>query len=185
VVEAASLLDDEVTSRYLAPLRALAPEMDTFATVPATALSTLHMDPDHPVPGQGDHRLLGELSTEAVDAMVAAAQPPLLSVELRHLGGALGRPSADQGALGTLDASFAMFAVGMVMDEAMGAAVRANLDAVVDALAPWDAGRAYLNFAEKPTDMHLMWPSATYERLTRTKAQYDPTDLFRSNHPVA
>ena len=182
VIEAASLLDAEVTSRYLAPLRALGPEMDTFETAPATALSQLHMDPDHPVPGKGDHRLLGGLDRAAIEAFAAAAQPPLLSLELRHLGGALARPA--DGALQALDAEFAMFGVGMTMDADMAAGVRAQLDVAMDAMAPWDNGREYLNFAEKATDVRRMWPAAAYERLTRTKAQYDPTDLFRSNHPV-
>jgi len=46
-----------------------------------------------------------------------------------------------------------MFAVGMAMDEPMGAAVKAHPAVVKNALAPWDAGREYLNFAERATDV--------------------------------
>src|SRR3712207_8254346 len=53
----------------------------------------------------------------------------LLSVELRHLGGALARTAGDAGALGSFDyADYAMFAVGMAMTPDMAAAVRASLD---------------------------------------------------------
>ncbi len=54
------------------------------------------MDPDQPVPGRGHHRPLRELPDEAIEAFVALVGPdtgsPLLAVEIRHLGGALGRP---------------------------------------------------------------------------------------------
>ena len=59
----------------------------------ARQLQELHMDPPGPMPGAGDGFLLDTLDAEALDALVAAAGPgsgsPLVSVELRHLGGAL------------------------------------------------------------------------------------------------
>src|SRR5205823_5583506 len=83
-----------------APLRALEPELDTVAIVPMEALSHLHMDPEFPVPGAGEGMLLEELDPEAIDALVdSAVGSSLLSVEVRHLGGAVGRPSPLHGAL--------------------------------------------------------------------------------------
>src|SRR3954447_3366546 len=88
VVEAAMLMDEAEASRLLKPLRKLGPEMDTFATTPATELQTLHMDPPHPVPGRGDHMLLRDLTRAGIESVVAAAgaesASPLLSVEFRH-----------------------------------------------------------------------------------------------------
>ena len=43
------------------PLRELRPEIDTFGTVPATALARLHLDPEDPVPALTDDRLLNDL----------------------------------------------------------------------------------------------------------------------------
>ena len=60
VVEAIHLGDEREGAELLAPLRELAPEMDTVATIPTSALSALHMDPEHPVPGAGDGMLLSE-----------------------------------------------------------------------------------------------------------------------------
>src|SRR5829696_3665696 len=103
VVEAAWLGDETSGSEQLAPLRELGPEMDTFATIPPPGLAALHMDPPEPVPGAGDGMLLGDFSAAAISAMVDAAGPgtdsPLLSIEVRHLGGAAGRPDPEHGAL--------------------------------------------------------------------------------------
>ena len=188
VVEAAMIMDEGSASKLLEPLRKLGPEMDTFATKPATELQELHMDPPHPVPGLGDHMLLRDLTPAGIENVVAVAgadsASPLLSVEFRHLGGALGRVEPGNGATAMLDAGFAMFAVGMTMDPVMTAAVRAYLPVVKDALARYDSGREYLNFAETSTDARRLWPADTYRRLREVKAEHDPLDIFRANHPV-
>jgi len=64
-------------------------------------------------------------------------------------------------------------------------AVGAALSAWRAALAPWDAGRAYLNFVERPAQPSLFFDDDTLRRLRAVKATYDPDDVFRSNHPVA
>ena len=132
--------------------------------------------------------LLGDLPAEAIDALVATAGAgsgsPLLSVEVRHLGGALGRMQPGHGALATIEAGFAMFAVGISMTPEMGAAMRAHIEVVHAALAPWDAGRDYLNFTERRERGERLFGSKTYRRLQAVKAEVDPDDVFRSNHPV-
>jgi hypothetical protein len=188
VVEATSLLDEAATDELLRPLRELGPAMDTFATIPIERLSSLHMDPEHPVPGTADGMLLRDFPEEAIDAIVAAAGAgsgsPLLSVEVRHLGGALGRMQPGHGALATIEAGFAMFAVGMAMTPELGAAVRAHIEIVQAALASWDAGRDYLNFTERRERGERLFGGTTYHRLQSVKGKVDPEDVFRSNHPV-
>ena len=146
VVEAAILADEEDAGRLLAPLRELAPEIDTFAQMPAPGLVTLHMDPPEPVPGIGNGCMIDELPPEAVDALVAVAGPGsgslLVSVEARHVGGALGRVPDGAGALGGLDGGFLLYGVGMLMPPATPDALRAAVDAVVHAMAPWGRGRS-------------------------------------------
>jgi hypothetical protein len=88
------------------------------------------------------------------------------------------------GATSYLEARFAMFAVGMTMDPVMDAAVSAYLPVVKEALARYDSGREYLNFAEHRTDVRRLWPMDTYHRLRQVKVDHDPDDMFRSNHPV-
>jgi hypothetical protein len=105
-------------------------------------------------------------------------------VEVRHLGGALGRMQAAHGALATIEAGYAMFAVGISMTPEMGAAMRARIEVVHAALASWDAGRDYLNFTERRERGERLFGKTTYGRLQTVKAKVDPEDVFRSNHPV-
>jgi hypothetical protein len=77
-----------------------------------------------------------------------------------------------------------MFAVGMAMSPEMGAAVRAHIEVVQAALAPWDSGRMYLNFAERRERGERLFGDITYRRLQTVKAAVDPDDVFRSNHPI-
>ncbi len=188
VVEAAVIGSEADGAELLAPLRALGPEIDTFQMMPAAALSHLHMDPEQPVPGVGDGMMLAELPANAVDALVEAAGPdsgsPLLSVELRQLGGVLAAPSLRNGAISSLDGEFAVFAVGMTMSPEMEAAVRAHVPVVLDALAPWEARRAYHNFTERSVDADAFFPPETLRRLRRIKAQVDPEELFVAAHAV-
>jgi FAD/FMN-containing dehydrogenase len=188
VVEAADTRGEAAGAELLRPLRELGPEIDTFATLPAPALARLHMDPEDPVPGIGDGMLLRELPAEAVDAMVAIAGPgthsPLLSVEMRHLGGELARRRPGNGALAAIDAGYVMFAVGMAMTPEMGRAVADHTEAVKHALAPYEADHAYFNFAELPADAEGLFDRETYHRLRAARAQYDPAEIMVSNHPI-
>jgi FAD/FMN-containing dehydrogenase len=169
-------------------LRDLGPEIDTFDMVPPVALSRLHNDPEEPMPGLSEHRLLGPLPAEAIDTFVAAAGPdsasPLLLAEIRHLGGALGVAKPGHGAIAKLDAAYLLFGAGLAATPELVAALRAGLPAFNAAMAPWDSGRGYLNFEETPVDSRAFYDEVTHRRLARVKAHVDPRDMFRSNHPI-
>jgi FAD binding domain-containing protein len=187
-IDGAYLGSPEAGAEALAALRALEPEIDMFAPIPAAALSHIHMDPEQPVPGHGDGMVLDELTPAAIETLVAVAGPgsgsPLLAVELRQLGGAIGVPPAEHGALAKIGGAFALFAVGMAMTPEMGAAVQAHVERVIEAMDPWDAGRRYLNFTERPSDASAFFPEGTLRRLQVVKRASDPGDMFCSNHPV-
>jgi len=155
VVEGIYAGDEAEGAELIRSLRELGPELNTFATIPMPALSHLHMDPEHPVPGAGDGMMLGDLPIEAIDRLIEAAgaesESSLLSVEIRHLAGAVANAKAEHGALASFDAPFILFAVGIAATEEMKATVEAHVEVVQKALEPWDAGRAYLNFAERST----------------------------------
>jgi hypothetical protein len=187
MVEAAWLGDEAGGSEQLAALRELGPEMDTFAMIPPTGLGALHMDPPEPVPGAGDGVLLGDFPAEAIDAMVATAGPgtdsPLVSIEVRHLRGAAERSDPAHGVRDALDASYALYAVGMAMNDAMKQTVVQRLDRLQAALAPWAAG-SLLNFAERPVDPAGMFTDDAYRRLREVKSKYDPDNLIQANHEI-
>jgi FAD/FMN-containing dehydrogenase len=187
-LEAAILGTPEEADRLLAPLRTLGAEVDTFAPAPPVALAMLHMDPPHPVPGMGDHVLLAELPHSAVDAFVASVGPgagaPLVTAELRHLGGALGRAPEGHGALGRIDGEFMAFAVGMVAGGESERAVAHALQGMYEAMSPWGAETVYTNFVEHPTPLSASFDELTYARLKRVKADHDPDDLFRTARAI-
>jgi FAD/FMN-containing dehydrogenase len=188
VVEAVVLGDEGFGSEQLDPLRALGPEFDTFAMVPTEGIAELHMDPPMPVPYTGEGELLDQLDAAAIDRFVAAAGPesgsPLVSAEIRHVGGALSRPEAHYGALATLDALYLTFGVGMVMDAESYRANRAQLERLDHAFAPYDTGRQYLNFTERPTNPARFYTADAYRRLRAVKAAVDPENVIRANHPI-
>jgi hypothetical protein len=114
VVEATILADEALGSAIVRRLRELGPELDTFALIPPTSLTALHMDPEHPVPGAGDGGMLSDLTAEAIDAVVeTVVGSPLLTFELRHLGGALAVAAPEHGALASLEGRFVYFGAGI------------------------------------------------------------------------
>jgi FAD/FMN-containing dehydrogenase len=188
LVEAACIGTETEGIELLRPLRDLGPEIDTFATMPPTGLGALHMDPPDPSPAFVDGALIASLPDAALDALLGVAGPgsgsPLLSVELRQLGGALARVAPGSGALASLDGEFLLGIVSLVMNEGMAAAAARHAGSVMAAMRDWRAPRDYLNFAERADVTTLLTPEAC-ERLRRVKARYDPEDRIVSGHPIA
>jgi hypothetical protein len=187
IVEAVYLGSEAEGRELLEPLRKLGPALDTFALVPPAEIAELHMDPPHPVAGVTAHTLLDELGAEGIDALVETIGPEsgsrLLSVELRQLGGALGRTSSEHGALDMLRAEYAMFGVGIAPEPAIAAANEAQLERVLESLAPWQAG-LYSNFTEHRTGAASFFGSETRARLRAVKERFDPEQLFQANYVV-
>jgi FAD/FMN-containing dehydrogenase len=188
VIDGAVLGSDERGEELLAGLRALRPQMDTFARVPAKSLVRLHMDPEGGAPFASDSAMLASFPDAAIDAFLAEVGPgrqsSLLMAELRQLGGALGRPHEGGGVLDRLDAQFVAFAGGMAITPEMGAAAHADAARLMEALAPFDNGRQYLNFAENPVDARSAYGSDVWTQLTGIRSAVDPHGTFAANHPV-
>jgi FAD/FMN-containing dehydrogenase len=185
VVEAAVLADEAAGVEIVRPLRELGPELDTLAVIPPTSLTTLHMDPEHPVPGAGDGGMLSNLTVEAIDALVeTVVGSPLLTFELRHIGGALAVAAPQHGALASLEGRFLYFGAGIAPTPAVKRLVDRHVELVKAALERWDAGRTYPSFMEKPTDSRRFYTEDAHRRLRAVKASVDPHNLFRANHPL-
>jgi FAD binding domain-containing protein len=189
-VDGACIGTQEEGEAAFAPLRKIGePIMDTLAWMPTAGLSRIHMDPERPVPALGHHGLVRELSDDAIDAFVGAAGPesgsPLLLAELRHLGGALGRPAEGAGALSHLDADFAMFGVGALMAPELAEPINRHLDRLLEAMEPWAADGGYFNFAERPCDADSILPPETCARLAEVKRRWDPEGTIVANHEVS
>jgi hypothetical protein len=161
--------------------------MDTFAVVPPGELGDLAMDPPDPLPVVSTTALLSDLPAAGLDELLAAVGPgsgsPLAMVQLRQLGGALGRRSPGAGARATLPGNLNLFALGVPGDEAAAATVKAYLESIDRAVRPYRTG-CYPNFVERPADASAFFDPNTWRRLREVKALYDPDDLFKGNHHV-
>ena len=177
--------------RLVARMRAVAPPIaDLIGELPYTEVDRVFQDPEHPVPAAEGCLLLPGLPEGAVDTLLELAGPgaqtPLLVIGLRHLGGALARPPAVEDAVGPRDAAFLLQMVGILAGP-HAADVPSAMSAVRSAMAGWSTGRTFVNLHGTPGDADdraRAWPSQTYERLRRVKAQYDPADLLRFGHSV-
>ncbi len=189
-IGAACIGDQASGEATIAPLRKIGETiMDTFEQMPAAGLSHIHMDPENPVPGLGGGVPITALPDEAIDAFASAAGPdsgsPLLLSELRHLGGAVGRPAENGGALSHLDAGFVMYSVGMPMTPELGEAIRGHLGHLEETMAPWTADGGYFNLTERPCDVDAILPAEVCSRLAEVKRRYDPNGMIVANHAVA
>ena len=188
VIDGAVLEDDGRAAELLAPLRALGPEMDTFGRMPAAALPEIHMDPPGPSPAVSGHAMLSELGEETIATLLAEVGPgtttSLLFAEVRHLGGALGRPAPAGGVLDHLPDDYALFCVAIAPVPEAAAAGLADADRVVTALRPWSTDRRMLNFTEHAVDASSGYAADAWDRLCRIRAELDPAGVFRANHPL-
>jgi FAD/FMN-containing dehydrogenase len=187
LVEAAYLGEEREGEILIQPLRELGPAMDTFAMMQPPGLGALHMDPPEPVPARSDGMLLADAPVSAIDAVVGVAGPgsgsPLLSVELRHLGGALAR-ATDGGPQASVPGSCAVFAVGIAPTPEFGAAVAEHVRLLKETLNPWHADYDLYTFLDSPADGDAVLPRDAYDRLSQIKAHYDPAESIISAHPV-
>ncbi len=186
VIDGAYAGDAESGAAALAPLRALGPEMDTFAPSTPAALSRIHMDPEEPMPFRGGGTILDATDDETLAAFAAGVQPgsPLMFGELRHLGGAVAREPEHAGALGSIPGEYLVYGGGAVMAPEMGPAVIAALEGFLTGLANWKHDRMYLNFAEVATDPVALFGEERAARLRAIRATVDPDGMMVANHAV-
>ncbi|WP_295852372.1 FAD-binding oxidoreductase [uncultured Microbacterium sp.] len=184
VIDGAILESDARAAELLAPLRDLAPEIDSFGRIPASALVQVHMDPPQPTPAVTRHRMLSSLPEEAVATFVAASEDPGLFVaELRHLGGTAARPARDAGAVSAIEGDYLLHGIAVPrVPEAVPAAAAAA-GALVDALAPWAGDSLALTFLDGGAD-RVPGFGASIDRLRALKAEWDPRNVFAAANPV-
>jgi FAD/FMN-containing dehydrogenase len=188
VIDGAVLTGDAQAESILGGLRALHPEIDTFARVAARTLTRLHMDPEGPSPFVSDTAMLDAFPQAAIDAFLGEVGPgtssSLLLAELRQLGGALGRDHEGGGALKRLDAQFVAFAGAIAATPEMATQGEHDAHRLMKALAPWANGHNYLNFAEGAVDPRTGYDELTWLRLKAIRSAVDPNGLFVGNHRI-
>lgn len=189
-IDGACIGSQAAGEEIVAPLRELGETiMDTWTQIPAEGLCRIHMDPENPVPGIGEGMTIRELPDEAINAFASVAGPgsgsPMLLSELRHLGGALGRPDPGGGALTHLETDFVMYSVGMPMTPELGEAIPLHLKKIEQTMQPWAGEGSYFNFTERPCDADAILPADVCARLAEVKRQWDPDGMIVANHSVS
>lgn len=175
--------------RLLGRLRQLpAQVVDTVGAVPLSQLGGIAAEPVDPMPTQEYSELLHGLDEATVDRLVdavgAGADVPLAVVQVRHLGGALARATADDGPHGAIEEQYSVFCLGVPVAPGLPEAIEAAFGVVRTALGPQRSGRTLFNFLGAESDPGSAFPAEARARLRRVKAAADPAGVIRSNRPV-
>lgn len=172
----------------LEPLRGAAPVLlDTVGALPYEQFASIHADPVDPAPFTEGTAALRELTECGIATLLAVAGPdagPAVEIiELRHLGGAMGRPVAAPGAIDLHDARYVLWTAVIGMPGDRPESVR-DAEAVVQALAPWSAEQQYLNFAAEDVPADRLYAPDALHRLRTIAAATDPDHRFGFPHPT-
>lgn len=188
VIDGAVLEDDDTAAGLLAPLRALDPEIDTFARISAQDLVLVHMDPPAPTPAVGDHSVLGALDPAAVAAFLGQVGDGTTSglrfAELRHMGGAIARPAAGGGALSHIPGEYALFCVAVAPTPQAVVAGRSAAFAVVRSMSAWSRPVLVPTFTENRVDSGRLFDGEDWARLCHVRDAVAPGGVFVANHAL-
>ncbi len=180
----------EEANRLLDPVRQFRkPLLDGVGPMPLPMLNSL-FDPLLP-PGlqwywKAD--FVKELSDAAIAEHVkwARAMPtPLSTMHLYPVNGAAHRVGPNETAWSYRDAVWSQVIVGIDSDPASRQKITDWARSYYDALHPYSAGGAYVNFMmEEGEDRVRASYRENYDRLAQVKARYDPDNFFRVNQNI-
>jgi FAD/FMN-containing dehydrogenase len=183
--------DPESADEVFAPIHAQGPPaLNGVQPMPYPALQSA-FDGLYPAGEQWYWR--GDFVHEISDAAIArhvemAARMPTMqsAMHLHAIDGAVGDVPMDATAWNHRDANWSMVIAGVDPDPANAAALRAWTVDYWTALHPYTLGGGYVNFLGEGegADRVRATYGDNYDRLTRIKAVYDPTNLFHVNQNI-
>jgi FAD/FMN-containing dehydrogenase len=172
------------------PIRAFKkPALDFVGPLPQPALQGM-FDPIYPPGLQWYWRadFLNEISDEAIAQHIrfAEAMPTMHStIHMYPITGAAARVGKNDTAWNYRDAKWAQVMVGVDPDPANKEKITKWTKDYFDAVHPFSAGGAYVNFMmDEGEDRVKATYGGNYQRLAEIKAKYDPTNLFRVNQNI-
>jgi FAD/FMN-containing dehydrogenase len=179
--------DVQAGARAIAPFRALAePFVDT--------VKPMHYAEMYP-PDEGQHPMLSmhAMFVDAIDRGIAqsiverlpTSTARMAAVELRVLGGAMARVSADATAFAHRGARIALSVAAMYEHSSEAATHQTWVDDFAAILGERESG-VYVGFLRDEGEARIRkaYPGTTLDRLVAIKNRYDPTNLFRLNQNV-
>jgi len=181
--------DPESAERVLAPFRALAtPMADFVAANPYTSMYPPD-DPDYHPTAEARTMFIDHVDRETAELIVErlnSIQAPVRVAQLRVLGGAMSRVPSDATAYAHRSGRI-MVNVAAFYEGADDRASKADwVKRFSEALDQGDDA-VYVNFVgdEGEARTRAAYPGATWDRLAKIKARYDPDNLFHLNQNVA
>jgi len=174
----------------LAPLRDLAPAVDSVRPMPYAVVQGMFESREHVTARvHGEGGFLTALPDAAVTALAALQErkpAPLGSLLLQPLGGAFARVPEGATPLTQRDAPWAWQAGAAWFDAAADGAVRAWMGDVRTALAPWTRGVAYPNFIPDadPARLRAAYRPEDWARLRAIRADWDPDGVLAAGHAI-
>jgi FAD/FMN-containing dehydrogenase len=153
---------------------------DSRSMLPVAELGAITAEPTDPGPGLSRAELLTELTDDVAAVLLSRPVDPLLSVQLRHLGGALARPS--DSAAGHLDEPFVLYMFGVAGERSADVLTRQR--EIAEALVPHTSGRKPFTLLAPGERAANALTGDAIGRLRDLKRSRDPLGVFRSNFPV-
>ncbi|MET7802180.1 BBE domain-containing protein, partial [Streptomyces decoyicus] len=132
---------------------------------------------------------LEDLTPEAVIAILASAQDvrsPLSSIDFEYLRGEITSVPDAASAFPRREAPYIYTASAQWKDPSQDAGNIAWTRSSVAQLELWHYGGAYVNYVqdEAATKVREVYREDRYDKLTALKAEYDPTNVLRSNQNI-
>lgn len=153
------------------------PLSDTRALMSVAELGTITAEPTDPVPGSSRAELLTTLDDAALDALLETPIDPLLSVQVRHLDGALAR--ATDNPHGALSEQFSVYMFGLPITEVAAESITKKQADLARTLPT--TGRKPVTFLNPSESLADALPAESLLRLRRLKEERDPVGTFRGN----
>jgi hypothetical protein len=180
----------EATDRLTRSVRSVGtPLLDHVAPMPFPAVQAL-FDPLIPPGLQWYWRadFAKDLNADAIAAHLAQAEKMPIGMSQMHMypiNGAAHRVGPEDTAFSYRDANFSVVIVGIDPEPANAGSISTWCKEYFDAVHPYSAGGAYVNFMMEEGQERVMASyRGNYARLALIKAKYDPTNLFRVNQTI-
>jgi FAD/FMN-containing dehydrogenase len=176
---------EEVVNRF----RAIAPPLaDMVRAMPYPGMFQPADPSEHPVSVSRNLFIdrVDRATAETIVERVRTSSARLAAAQLRVLGGAMARVPDDATAFAHRQSKIMAHLSAVYLDLGETDTHEAWVQEFAAAVRQSDPG-AYGNFLGNLDQRQIreeVYPGATGERLARIKAQYDPTNLFRSNHNI-
>jgi hypothetical protein len=174
----------------LAPLRALArPVVDTVSMIPYPEIYKFTEFAAAPHAASIRMMFADELSDASLDATLDAmgnSSSPFSLIQFRGMGGAAARVGKYETAFAHREQNYFVAIIGIWLDASEDIAVHSAWTETLWQSIRHERSGVYVNFLEEEGDGRIQeaYPPATYERLQRIKAHYDPNNLFRFNQNI-